>query len=219
MKEKVLSAVVAGGLLVGAGFVTAAISSPAVAGAQEDSSSADPSEENHVRPFSRHAAILDDVLADLVDDGTIDQGQADAIVEALTAKAEELKAERQELRVLIEDLLEDGVLSADELAQLPEDHPFNDPDGPYADALEDGELTIEEIREERPHPRRDWFKRGVRFGAILDDGGIDQSEYDGLSDDHPLKQIDVSEYLEDGVISIDELREIRQSQSDSGDAA
>lgn len=219
MKEKVLAAAVAGGLLVGAGFVTAAISSPAVAGAQEDSAPEDSTEGSDVRPFSRHGAILDDVLTDLVEDGTIDQGQADAIVEALTAKAEELKATRQELRQLISDLLEDGALTADELAQLPEGHPFNDPDGRFADALEDGELTIEEIREARPHPRRDWFKRGIRFGAILDDGGIDQSEYDGLSEDHPLKQIDVSEYLEDGVISIDELREIRQSQNDSGDAA
>jgi hypothetical protein len=54
---------------------------------------------------------------------------------------------------------------------------------------------------------------------LLDDGGIDQEEYDSLSDNHPLKQIDVSEYLADGVISIDELRELKQSQSDSGDTA
>jgi hypothetical protein len=54
---------------------------------------------------------------------------------------------------------------------------------------------------------------------LLDDGGIDQEEYDSLPDNHPLKQIDVSEYLADGVISIDELRELKQSQSDSGDTA
>jgi hypothetical protein len=54
---------------------------------------------------------------------------------------------------------------------------------------------------------------------LLDDGGIDQSEYDGLPDGHPLKDIDVSEYLDDGVITIAELREIRKSQSTSGDDA
>ncbi len=215
MKEKVIAATVAGGLLVGAGFATAAISNPAVAEAQET----DPTEENDVRPFHRHSAFLEDVLAELVADGTIDQGQADAIVEALTAKAEALKAELEEIRALIEGFLEDGVITADELAQLSDTHPFNDPDGPFAEALEDGQLTLEELQEAKPHPRRDFFKRGARFGALLDDGGIDQEEYDSLGEDHPLKQVDVSEYLEDGVITIDELRELRESQSDSGDAA
>jgi hypothetical protein len=54
---------------------------------------------------------------------------------------------------------------------------------------------------------------------VVDDGGIDRAEYEGLPDDHPLKDIDVSEYLDDGVITIAELREIRKSQSTSGDDA
>lgn len=111
------------------------------------------------------------------------------------------------------------MITADELSQLPDDHPFNDPDGPFADALADGQLTRDELAEVHPHPRRDRFKRGVGLGALLDDGGIDQAEYDSLDDDNPLKQIDVSEYLDDGVITIAELREIRQSQSKSGDSA
>ncbi|HEY5889928.1 MAG TPA: hypothetical protein VIW94_04410 [Acidimicrobiia bacterium] len=68
-------------------------------------------------------------------------------------------------------------------------------------------------------PQRGQLRRGVWLGALLDDGGIDQAEYDGLPDIHPLKQSDVSQYLEDGVITFDELREIRESQSQSGDAA
>ena len=70
-----------------------------------------------------------------------------------------------------------------------------------------------------PHPKRGQFWFGARLGALLDDGGIDQEEYDALPDDHPLKQLDVSEYLDDGIISIDEFRELKQSQSDSGDDA
>lgn len=215
MKQRVLAATVAGGLLVGASFVAAAVSSPAVAEAQEDTTT---TEARSVRFNPGPGALLEEVLADLVADGTISQEQADAITDALGAKAEELKAEKEELRELIAGFLEDDVITADELAQLPEDHIFNDPDGPFAEALADGELTKDEIASIKPHPKRDAFRNGVRFGALLDDGGIDQAEYDALPEDHPFKQIDVSEYLADGVITIDELRQIRQSQ-DSGDAA
>lgn len=214
MREKFLAATVAGGLLVGAGLVTAAMSTPGVAEAQEDGT-----EAGDVRVHPGRGALLEEVLADLVSDGTIDQGQADAITEALAAKAEAFRTERSELREMIQGFLDDGVITADELSQLPDDHPFNDPDGPFADALSDGQLTRDELAEIRPHPRRDAFKRGARFGALLDDGGIDQAEYDALAEDHPLKQIDVSQYLDDGVITISELREIRQSQHNSGDSA
>ncbi len=215
MRRRILSALAAAGLLVGAAFTAAAVSTPAVAEAQDDT----PAEANDVRVGHRHGAFLQEVLDDLVADGTISQEQADAIADALKAKAEELKAGKDELRELIAGFLEDGVITSDELAQLPEDHIFNDPDGPFADALADGELTQDEIAAVAPHPKRDTFKNGVRFGALLDDGGIDQEEYDSLPDDHPFKQIDVSEYLADGLISLDELREIRQSQELSGDSA
>lgn len=214
MREKVLAATVAGGLLISAGFVAAVVSAPGIASAQEDTTEAD-----NVRPHHRHGALLQEVLDDLVADGTISQDQADAIKDALAAKAEAFQAEKEELRQLIAGFLDDDVITADELAQLPADHIFNDPDGPFADAVADGELTRDEIAEVIPHQRRDSFRRGVRFGALLDDGGIDQSEYDSLPENHPLKQIDVSEYLADGVISLDELREIHQSQEPLGDSA
>jgi hypothetical protein len=217
MRSRITTAIVAGGMVLGAGLLTIAIANPTVAAAQEDSDST--SGGNNERQHNRHGAILEEVLAGLVADGTISQSQADDITEALAAKTEAVRAEQKEVQELIYGFLEDDVITADELAQLPDDHPFNDPDGPFAAALEDGELTRAEIMESRPHPGREQFKRGARFGALLDDGGIDQSEYDSLDEDHPLKQIDVSEYLEDGVITIDELREIRQSQSASGDSA
>ncbi len=205
MRNKIIAAAVAGSLLVGAGFVAAAVSAPSVASAQEETAEA--------KGFlQRGMNILSEVLSDLVGEGTINQDQADAVTEAVKAKAEEIKAEREALREMVHEFLEDGVLTADEAAQLPEENPFNDE--AFDEAWEDGELTIEEIREIRPHHRRDAFRRGARFGALLDDGGIDAEEWADvvaeLPEDHPLVQLDVTEYLEDGVITHDELREIHE---------
>lgn len=218
MNRRVLAATVAGSLLVGAGFVTASLSNPGVASAQEDPESESPEGAN-VRASQDHGSNIEDVLSDLVADGTITQSQADAILEALAAKAEEFRSVAGELRELIEQFLEDDVITAQELEQLPDVFPFNDLEKFFGDALDDGQITRDELAAARPHPKAGAFWGGVRFGALLDDGGIDQEEYDSLADDHPLKQADVADLLEDGVISIDELRGLRLSQSDSGDAA
>ncbi len=203
--------------MVGAGFVAAAISNPGVASAQDDSP--DSTEETNVGPVKNHGSVLEDVLSDLVEDGTIDQGQADAIVEALDAKTAEFRTAAQDLRGLIAGFLEDGVITADELDQLPDVFPFNDLAGVFGDALDDGELTLEEFQEAFPQPKAAPFWSGARFGALLDDGGIDQEEYDSLAEVHPLQQLDMTEPLADGIITLDELRELKKSQSDSGDAA
>lgn len=203
--------------MVGVGFVTAAISTPGVASAQDESP--DSSEEAHVGPIKNHSSILEDVLSGLVEDGTIDQSQADAIVEALDAKTAELRTAAQDLRGLIARFVADGVVTSEELDQLPDVFPFNDLERIFGDALDDGELTLDEFQDAFPQPRRGQFWSGARFGALLDDGGIDQEEYDSLPENHPLKQIDATRFLSDGVVSIDELREWKKSQSDSGDPA
>lgn len=204
MRNKIMAALVAGGLLVGAGLVTSIVSAPETAAAQEDTTGA--SEARGL--FARGMEFLGGVLDDLVDEGTINSDQADAVLAAVEGKAAEVKEDREALREEIQGYLEDGILTSDEAANLPDDHWL------LGDALDeawaDGELTLQEIREARPHPRRDAFKRGARFGALLDDGGIDGTEYEELPDEHPLKQVDVSEYFEDdGMITIDELREIK----------
>jgi len=105
--------------------------------------------------------ILDDVLSDLVAGDTLDQGQADAVKAALQARHEEVRAEADEWRqdhpgrfergfargFAMGDLLDDGVIDADELSELPDDHPLKDPDSPAAEFLDDGELSEDELRQ------------------------------------------------------------------------
>lgn len=48
---------------------------------------------------------------------------------------------------VVNGFLDDGVIDSDELAQLPEESVFRDPDGAVAAAVEDGQLTETELRE------------------------------------------------------------------------
>lgn len=101
---------------------------------------------------------------------------------------------------ILDDLVGDGTITRDQ-----------------ADAIvEAAQDEAEELKEQR-HERlegarrhfRHHFRNGFRFGALLDDGGIDEDEYQSLHSDHMLKQIDVTEYLDnDGLITPEELREI-----------
>ena len=98
--------------------------------------------------------LLADVLEGFVP-GTLTEEEADEILAAVEAKREEIRAEREAHRAEMEQFreqmwsfLEDGQLTEDELAQLPEDHPLLDPDGPAAEYLEDG-LSAEELAELR----------------------------------------------------------------------
>jgi hypothetical protein len=213
MRERVLVAVVAGGLLVGAGLVTSFVSAPATAEAQEDG------DGQERRLFPRLGGFFEEVLDELVADGTITQDQADAIVAAAEEKATDMREERAAQRELLQSLLEDDVITEDEAGELPEDHWLLA--DVFDEAWEDGELTRAEIEELRPHPHRGAFRFGLRFGALLDDGGIDQEELDSLPDDHPLKQADVADYLEDGLITPDELRQLHRElrPPDTGDDA
>ena len=92
-------------------------------------------------------AGLDSVLADLVEDGTITQEQADAIMVAIEEKRSAARAARAEMKGLLRSFWEDGVLTSDEIAQLPNADRITDADGPFADALADGQITKEEMEE------------------------------------------------------------------------
>jgi hypothetical protein len=172
--RKVLGALLVVGLLVGGGVAYALLSSPPSATAQDDdSSTAEPDAALTDDTAATDSAATDDaatdrrvrrdvlgeVLDQLVTDNVITQDQADQIRASFAAKREELRAEfgaqrgdgatdRRGFRGFghtLDEFLADGVIDADELAQLPEGNPLTDPDGPAAQYLEDGEITQEEL--------------------------------------------------------------------------
>ena len=214
MITKIIAAGVAGGMLVAAGLATSIISRPSVAVAEDGDD-----EPGQTGLIPRTLSFLSEVLSDLVDEGTIDQGQADAILQAAEEKAATVKADFEERAELLRSLLEDGVITSDEKGMLPDDSPFLS--DRYDDAWDDGELTVDELAPSPFHGRRGpGFTWGFGLGTLLDDGGIDQEEYDSLigrlPDSSPFASFDASDYLADGVITPDELREIFRLQWSSG---
>ncbi len=145
-------------LAAGAFAATAIASGGAIAQTTDDQST------SQERPdFPKGGDLVDEVLASFVADGDISQSLADDIAEALQARASEVREQRKQW---LEDhpdhrkrdfkrgfrlggFLEDGVIDADELAELPEDHPLKDPDGPAGPYLGDGQLTQEELQQIR----------------------------------------------------------------------
>jgi len=152
--RRVIAALAAGSVLTGSAFIAGAVGGTGSATAHE---SADDDSTTTETPHHRFGArILDDVLSDLVDDEVITQDQAGAIQEALADRLAELREKVGDRRGFghgfrrgfrLGWLLDDGVIDADELAKLPEDHPLKAADGPAAEYLDDGELTLQELRE------------------------------------------------------------------------
>jgi hypothetical protein len=173
MKKILVSLAAAGALVIGVAATSVLTSS----GADAQEAPTDDETTTEVERPARGAAVQE-VLDELVASGDITQDQADTIAAALEEKRAELEANRPDHHhrrgfrhgFHLRGLLEDGVIDADELAALPEDHPFNDPDGPFADVAADGELTqdeiqsvIEQLREDGELPPGRGFGRG--FGA------------------------------------------------------
>ena len=137
----------------------------------------------------RGHAVLTEVLADLVVDGTISQAQSDAIVDALEAKVEDLRTEAQargqqmrEVARMIRTFLEDGVITQDEIDQLPADSPLREI---WDSIAENGQVTLEQLRELRPHGGpgigRGWghgrFRQGPPdWAPSFDDGSDEESD-------------------------------------------
>jgi len=159
MKKIFVSIAAAGVLVAGAFAASTIVNGPALAQTTEARTAEVPAGE---RPdFPKPGEILDEVLGDLVADGTLEQGDADAVKAALEARHEEVRAEMEAWRAdnpgrfergfkrgfAMGGLLEDGVIDAAELAELPDDHPLNDPDGPAAELLTDGQLTEDELKQ------------------------------------------------------------------------
>ncbi|HEY8135040.1 MAG TPA: hypothetical protein VIF08_03290, partial [Candidatus Limnocylindrales bacterium] len=87
--------------------------------------------------------LLADVLADLVSNNTITQAQSDAITQALADKVDALKADMEARRALFESFIEDGVITQDEIDQLPADDPLR---VAFDSIANDGQVTLDQLR-------------------------------------------------------------------------
>lgn len=152
--RKTVAALTAGALIAGGAMV---------ATAQTDSDDGAESDAPVVQMNrgERISSFLDDMVAQ----GVIDQDQADTMLAELEARREARVAERQERREAFESAWEDDVLTVAELEELGADR-ILDEDGPFAEALEDGEITRDEFQEVRSEfgPRRHRGP-GLGFGA------------------------------------------------------
>lgn len=167
--NKIFVSIAAAGILVAGAFVSSTIVGDQAV-AQTTGLQVVEGADDERPDVPRPGDILDDVLADLVADGTLDQGDADAVKAAVEAKHEEVRAAVDAWReehpgrfergfkrgFALGGLLEDGVIDAAELAELPDDHPFNDPDGPAAEFLADGQLTEDELHQIGEQLRERW---------------------------------------------------------------
>ena len=93
-------------------------------------------------PFGR-GDLLEQVLADLVEAGTITQGQSDAIIAALTDEVQTRRTAAQEHRELMLGFIADGVITQDEIDQLPADSRLSEL---WNSIAEDGQVNVEDLR-------------------------------------------------------------------------
>lgn len=130
-------AIIVGSALLAVGGAAAALAAPETPPADASAAIVLAADDETTRPNA-----LTDVLDALVADGTITQAQADAITGGLETRRTELQAAREAARAQMQAFLEDGVITAEELAQLPEDHPLRS----LGSILDDGQITQDELR-------------------------------------------------------------------------
>ena len=126
-------------VVAGAGAVLAAtgpVSSSTAGAIVPAAASSSPAPATSSKPV---APYLTAVLDGLVAKSTITATQEQAIVDAWVAKRGELRSERKQLRTF----LADGVLSADELAQLPADSPLQG----LKPLMTNGQITVDQLRQ------------------------------------------------------------------------
>ncbi len=87
--------------------------------------------------------LLAEVLADLVDNGTITQAQSDAITQGLADKVDEKRAEMEARMQLMRDIVADGVVTQAEIDQLPADDPLR---VAFNSIAQNGQLNLDELR-------------------------------------------------------------------------
>jgi polyhydroxyalkanoate synthesis regulator phasin len=128
-----------------------------------------------VQAVAGPGTLLGDVLADLVKDGTITQTQADTITKAVDDRRTELQTEREKVEQQVRTFLEDGVITQDELTQLPADHPLRQ----LTTLMDDGKITLDELRS------LGGFGRGMGRGFGFGHHGFMGPDHDTAPDSSP----------------------------------
>src|SRR5829696_4861516 len=104
--------------------------------------SASPSAGTTTTPKADRETILSDVLTNLVADGTINESQKTAILDALAAERTARHAAREAERAQLREFLADGVITQAEIDQLPADSRLRT----LTTLLDDGQITTEELQ-------------------------------------------------------------------------
>ena len=86
--------------------------------------------------------LLTQVLADLVSKNTITQAQSDAITQSLADKVTQQRADADARRQLIAGIVADGVITKDEIDQLPADDPLR---VAFDSIANNGQVTLDQL--------------------------------------------------------------------------
>ena len=105
--------------------------------------------------------LLESVLRGLVDEGTLSQNQSDSVLSAVESKKITIKAERQEIKDLIKEMLEDGeitVLELDSVTTIDQEKIDRFKER-FSEELEDGVISEEEFKDNiKSHHRKGHHK-------------------------------------------------------------
>ena len=132
-------------MIAGAGAVVATSGSAPSAATDTvipAATSPSPSAGTTTTPKADRETILSDVLTNLVADGTINESQKTAILDALAAERTARHAAREAERAQLREFLADGVITQAEIDQLPADSRLRT----LTTLLDDGQITTEELQ-------------------------------------------------------------------------
>ncbi len=93
--------------------------------------------------------LLEDVLAGLVEEGTLSQNQSDSVLSAVKSKKLAIKTEREEIKNLINEMLEDGKITLLELDSVTtiDKEKIDRFKERFSEELEDGVILEEEFKD------------------------------------------------------------------------
>jgi hypothetical protein len=105
--------------------------------------------------------LLEGVLIGLAEEGTLSQNQSDSVLRALKSKKITIKAEREEIKNLINEMLEDGEITIVELDSVTtiDQEKIDRFKERFSEELEDGVISEEEFKDSiKSHHRKGHHK-------------------------------------------------------------